>query len=556
MIDRLIIQTALTEGIRSLFDNHDEPNGLDYAINEILYGRTILLTAIEDALGVGNEAGARHNISSSSSSSSASLDTEDPLPENANEWTERHRAAIDSLREGLRSTANAATNLSSRVVQSLRGFARDLQLSWNASSSEPMGTSSTNGEETNSSQERDSEQRYRFLRNPRYGNPNGTHNYGRQEPLLTPETMDHIQRDLGRSVKFALEVVGLVATGLTHVLVEVGSRVATAATSGSNGQHSGAMREEDPFSGVYGYENEEFFSRKSDDEEEETPLERGRRRQEQPQQQMEENIRIPGAYVHSTYVDEEEQTVGTQATGFTSNGARQRTEPLGDGDLEASIPDLEAGLTTGAPDGNQADELVMYENVVGVSERRILDDIQVENPFLDPVETDSEGDSFLKEKEEEEDLSATSFYSSVDGSESNDSNNNSNRIRTASNELDLYLSISTSMSSSTSISNLEPSTSTVPIPVSPISVEVVHDEDSESSMSKVPSEADFDLNKAPSVSSDSDSDENETRSEGAGSDDFVLVKDEEEDNSASESGDDGDSEAGDLRSSTLVFPVL
>ena len=129
-IDRLIIQTAVTEGIRSLFKVHDQPNNLDYAVNEILYGRTIIVSAIEDALGFN---GSRSPVSKSEDDNTAPCS--DKISSSWKQaWTKRHQSALDTLRAGIRTAKSSAKSVADAVVatgivKSLHRFASDVQTS-------------------------------------------------------------------------------------------------------------------------------------------------------------------------------------------------------------------------------------------------------------------------------------------------------------------------------------------------------------------------------------------------------------------------------------------
>ncbi|KAJ3411899.1 hypothetical protein HDV05_001534 [Chytridiales sp. JEL 0842] len=478
---RLIVQTAVTEGIRSLFENPtSDVNGLDYAINEILYGRTILISAIEEALGLNK----RQQASSSSS------ERGEEVPQDAYEWKERHRAAMEALKEGLKSTAHVAGNISASVVQSLRSFAHDLQASWNANSA-ASGASPSGSNASGPSQDLPRPPPGAYTPHP---HPN--------DPLLNPEAFDALQNDLKKSVKFALEMVGLVTTGLTNIMVEVGHRV---------------MTEQDPFSGVFDGVPEELYTFRpsSEEEDDEEPLvKKGKERE-----------------------DVEKSECAMENAGGVSE---RQTEPLSDHMTQS----LEQAFT---------DELAMY------TELGVIQDETA--PLISPPAT-STGmtDSMVSNAERggEEELSA-SYYSSVDG-ETQASKTSQQQLypqlgdlvsldipttsSTAStiSELvededvspsqELYMSILTSSSLSTTHADAVAGAAHTPA----LSVEVMHPDDvfSESDMSQV-----------PDVGGLSDAGESSPVDEG----DFILVDEEEE-----EGGEDG--EEGDLRSSTLIFPVL
>ncbi|KAJ3109115.1 hypothetical protein HDU96_007325 [Phlyctochytrium bullatum] len=128
---RLLLQTAITDGVRTIFESRDpsKPNNLDYAINEINYHRAILLSAVEDALSK------RGNRAFSSTASSDAWPSDGSQGQRSDLY-ERHRAAFDNLLETIRQTAASAQQsatglkdavMSHRITQATTLLAEDIR---------------------------------------------------------------------------------------------------------------------------------------------------------------------------------------------------------------------------------------------------------------------------------------------------------------------------------------------------------------------------------------------------------------------------------------------
>ncbi|KAJ3280933.1 hypothetical protein HDU76_009046, partial [Blyttiomyces sp. JEL0837] len=239
---RLIIQTAITAGIRSLFEspNATGPSNLDYAMNEILYGRTLLFSAIEEALKSTRQSfqSQRGNFDEPEASTSGSNQS-GPEPNSnedsayAREWRRRHAAAIEALQNAVRKAASTAQNvadaaMTSGIADSIRAFARDIQSSVNTlrrqasnlgskvvgssgSSSSASGSNSGNGASSGGS-----------------GNGHGI----------------NVPKEVGKAFKVACTVVGMVVVGVGHALNEIGNHMMKEDSA------PGSVVVEDPFSGV------------------------------------------------------------------------------------------------------------------------------------------------------------------------------------------------------------------------------------------------------------------------------------------------------------------
>ncbi|KAI9351566.1 hypothetical protein DFJ73DRAFT_831246 [Zopfochytrium polystomum] len=198
---RVIIQTAIGEGIRSLLDVPRGHSTWEYAVNEILFGKAIIVSAVEEAL---------RNGSSRTGPEPSHTETSSEAQQS---WETRHRDALNSLKESIQSIASrartiASSILASGIAKSIQDFARDIQEAWS----------------------QDSTVRSTALSESAIGEPSepsSAYSSRPDRPSTLPSSPEIVEgsfsSDLRRSLNVVFTVVGVAVLAVGTVLSEVGS---------------------------------------------------------------------------------------------------------------------------------------------------------------------------------------------------------------------------------------------------------------------------------------------------------------------------------------------
>ncbi|KAJ3144440.1 hypothetical protein HK101_002693, partial [Irineochytrium annulatum] len=240
---RVIIQTAITEGLRSVLRTPGQNDGLQSAIDEIQYHRALLVSAIEERLFRRSQPAAAESSSSASSSSSAQ-----PQSSASAEWMAKHRQSLDAflgqVQSGATYAKESAENLADRVF-SHRIFSDVIELTRVAPLFSITQATQLLAEDvrhylvsaiTTPTFRPDNQDPFdlpaepelvgsypRPSTLPHFTNPTASSLSSRSFP--TPQQRA-LPKELGDGLRAVLGLVGTVVRGAGRILVEVGTRLA------------------------------------------------------------------------------------------------------------------------------------------------------------------------------------------------------------------------------------------------------------------------------------------------------------------------------------------